>query len=125
MAGGSSVFLAVQEMPVRRPVAHKISEHDRDTKEVIARFEQERQALAIMEHPNFAKVPPKSLWTMNLLGMVLREAEKLYSELLENWRRELGPEHPNTPMPMNSLAVVYVGQGEYGEAEALHAEALK
>jgi hypothetical protein len=48
--------MAEQEQPVRRRVALKIIKMGMDTREVIARFEQERQALAMMEHPNIAKV---------------------------------------------------------------------
>jgi len=56
-AGGmGSVFLAEQESPVRRMVALKLIRAGMDTREVLARFEAERQALAIMEHPNIARV---------------------------------------------------------------------
>jgi serine/threonine protein kinase/Leucine-rich repeat (LRR) protein len=54
--GFGTVWVADQEKPVRRRVALKIIKLGMDTKEVIARFEQERQALALMEHPNIAKV---------------------------------------------------------------------
>jgi serine/threonine protein kinase/WD40 repeat protein len=54
--GFGVVWLAEQERPVRREVALKIIKLGMDTKEVIARFEQERQALALMDHPNIAKV---------------------------------------------------------------------
>src|SRR5690349_21513147 len=54
--GCGVVFLAEQEEPVRRQVAFKVIKPGIDTKSVIARFEAERQALAIMEHPNIAKV---------------------------------------------------------------------
>ncbi len=54
--GFGTVWVADQEMPVRRRVALKIIKMGMDTKEVIARFEQERQALAMMDHPNIAKV---------------------------------------------------------------------
>ncbi len=54
--GFGTVWMAEQEQPVRRRVALKIIKLGMDTKEVIARFEQERQALALMEHPNIAKV---------------------------------------------------------------------
>jgi len=50
------VWMAEQEQPVRRRVALKIIKLGMDTKEVIARFEQECQALAMMDHPNIAKV---------------------------------------------------------------------
>src|SRR5262245_12086504 len=54
--GFGSVFVAEQERPVRRQVALKIIKLGMDTKQVIARFEQERQALALMDHPHIAKV---------------------------------------------------------------------
>ncbi len=54
--GFGVVWVAEQEEPVRRRVALKIIKPGMDTKEVIARFEQERQALAMMDHPNIAKV---------------------------------------------------------------------
>jgi len=56
-AGGMGmVFLAEQQYPVRRQVALKIIKQGMDTEQVIARFEAERQALALMDHPNIAKV---------------------------------------------------------------------
>ena len=54
--GMGVVFVAEQERPVRRKVALKIIKPGMDTKEVVARFEAERQALALMDHPNIAKV---------------------------------------------------------------------
>jgi serine/threonine protein kinase/tetratricopeptide (TPR) repeat protein len=54
--GMGAVFLAEQEKPVRRTVALKIIKPGMDTELVIARFEAERQALALMEHENIAKV---------------------------------------------------------------------
>jgi serine/threonine protein kinase len=54
--GGGIVFMAEQERPVRRRVALKIIKPGMDTKSVIARFEAERQALALMDHPNIAKI---------------------------------------------------------------------
>jgi serine/threonine protein kinase len=54
--GFGVVFLAEQERPVRRRVALKIIKPGMDTRQVIARFEAERQALAMMDHPNIAKV---------------------------------------------------------------------
>jgi serine/threonine protein kinase len=53
--GFGSVFLAEQEQPVRRQVALKIIKLGMDTRQVVARFEQERQALAIMDHPGIAR----------------------------------------------------------------------
>ncbi len=54
--GFGVVFLAEQEQPVARRVALKIVKLGMDTRQVIARFEQERQALALMDHPNIARV---------------------------------------------------------------------
>ncbi len=54
--GFGVVFMAEQEEPVRRKVALKVIKPGMDTKEVIARFEAERQALAMMDHPNIARV---------------------------------------------------------------------
>jgi len=54
--GCGVVYMADQEEPVRRRVALKIIKPGMDTKSVIARFEAERQALALMDHPNIAKV---------------------------------------------------------------------
>src|SRR5256714_2122170 len=50
------VFLAEQTQPVRRKVALKVLKPGMDTRQVVARFEAERQALALMDHPNIARV---------------------------------------------------------------------
>jgi WD40 repeat protein/serine/threonine protein kinase len=54
--GCGTVYMAEQEVPIKRRVALKVIKLGMDTKEVIARFEAERQALALMDHPNIAKV---------------------------------------------------------------------
>jgi len=54
--GCGVVYMAEQEQPIRRRVALKVIKLGMDTKRVIARFEAERQALALMDHPNIAKV---------------------------------------------------------------------
>ena len=54
--GCGTVYLAEQLHPVRRQVALKVIKLGMDTKSVIARFEAERQALALMDHPGIAKV---------------------------------------------------------------------
>ena len=54
--GCGVVYMAEQEEPVRRRVALKIIKAGMDTRQVIARFEAERQALAMMDHPNIARV---------------------------------------------------------------------
>ena len=56
-AGGFGlVFVAEQQQPVRRKVALKVIKPGMDSRAVLQRFEQERQALALMDHPNIAKV---------------------------------------------------------------------
>src|SRR5262249_15567983 len=54
--GFGVVYLAEQTQPVRRKVALKVLKPGMDSRQVVARFEAERQALAIMDHPNIAKV---------------------------------------------------------------------
>ncbi|NOT29350.1 MAG: serine/threonine protein kinase, partial [Planctomycetes bacterium] len=54
--GFGVVWMAEQEEPVRRQVALKVLKPGMDTAQVIGRFEAERQALALMDHPNIAKV---------------------------------------------------------------------
>jgi serine/threonine protein kinase len=54
--GFGVVYVAEQREPVKRRVALKVIKLGMDTKQVIARFEAERQALALMDHPNIAKV---------------------------------------------------------------------
>ncbi len=54
--GMGAVFMAEQDKPVRRRVALKVIKAGMDSAQVVARFEAERQALALMDHPNIAKV---------------------------------------------------------------------
>jgi len=54
--GCGIVYVAEQEEPIRRRVALKVIKLGMDTREVVARFEAERQALAMMDHPNIARV---------------------------------------------------------------------
>ncbi len=54
--GMGIVYLAEQQRPIRRRVALKLIKLGMDTKQVVSRFESERQALALMDHPNVAKV---------------------------------------------------------------------
>ncbi len=54
--GMGEVWLAEQKAPIRRTVALKLIKAGMDTKAVVARFESERQALALMDHPNIARV---------------------------------------------------------------------
>src|SRR5262245_49393104 len=54
--GMGTVFMAEQAEPIRRRVALKVIKPGMDSKQVVARFEAERQALALMDHPNIARV---------------------------------------------------------------------
>ena len=54
--GFGDVYMAEQQEPVRRKVALKIIKLGMDTRQVIGRFEAERQALALMDHPNIANI---------------------------------------------------------------------
>src|SRR5579864_2711046 len=54
--GFGIVYIAEQQEPVRRMVALKVIKAGMDTREVVARFEAERQALALMDHPNVARI---------------------------------------------------------------------
>src|SRR6516165_2821163 len=54
--GMGAVWMAEQTEPIQRRVAVKVVKEGMDTKQVLARFEAERQALALMDHPNIAKV---------------------------------------------------------------------
>src|SRR5262249_24755742 len=54
--GMGTVWLAEQSQPVRRQVALKLIKAGMDSRSVLTRFEAERQALALMDHPNIAKV---------------------------------------------------------------------
>src|SRR5437870_1672992 len=54
--GMGTVFMAEQQEPVQRKVALKIIKAGMDSRQVVARFEAERQALALMDHPNIATV---------------------------------------------------------------------
>ncbi len=54
--GMGEVWLAEQKLPVRRRVALELIKGGMDTREVVARFESERQALALMDHPAIAKI---------------------------------------------------------------------
>ncbi len=60
--GMGVVYEAEQTAPVKRRVALKVMKVGMDTKEVVARFEAERQALAVMEHTNIAKVLDAGAW---------------------------------------------------------------
>ena len=54
--GMGSVWVAKQSQPIKRKVAIKLIKAGMDSQQVLARFEAERQALAMMDHPNIARV---------------------------------------------------------------------
>lgn len=83
--GCGVVYLARQETPVRREVALKVIKIGMDTKQVIARFEAERQALAMMEHPSIAKV-----FDAGVIGSQAQE----FTDLVENEEAKTGPWQP-------------------------------
>ncbi len=63
--GMGTVFAAEQIVPVKRKVAVKLIKAGMDSKSVLARFEAERQALAMMDHPNIARVLDAGLTAEN------------------------------------------------------------
>jgi serine/threonine-protein kinase len=74
--GFGVVFLAEQTHPVRRQAALKVLKPGMDTRQVIARFEAERQALALMDHPNIAKVLDAGTIPLRIADCGLRIAEQ-------------------------------------------------
>jgi hypothetical protein len=90
--GFGVVYLAEQEKPVRRRVALKIIKPGMDTRQVIARFEAERQALAMMDNPNIAKVfdagtteTGRSYFVMELVQGVPTTATSAISQPASGW----------------------------------------
>jgi eukaryotic-like serine/threonine-protein kinase len=89
--GCGVVYMAEQEEPVRRRVALKVIKLGMDTKSVIARFEAERQALAMMDHPNIAKIFDAGI-TERPLTSSLATRHSLWPALL---RHGTGARHQN------------------------------
>jgi WD40 repeat protein/serine/threonine protein kinase len=73
--GFGVVFMAEQQQPIHRMVALKIIKPGMDTRQVIARFEAERQALALMDHPNIAKVLDAGTTSGAGLGVKYQKSE--------------------------------------------------
>jgi hypothetical protein len=73
--GMGVVYLAEQRQPVRRHVALKIIKPGMDSRQVIARFEAERQALALMDHPNIARILDAGLFPLRIGDCGLRIAD--------------------------------------------------
>jgi len=89
--GCGLVYMAEQEEPVRRRVALKIIKLGMDTRQVIARFEAERQALAMMDHPNIAKVFDA--------GSTERPLTPSLSPIAGEGARRAGEREPGIPHP--------------------------
>jgi tetratricopeptide (TPR) repeat protein len=146
--GFGVVFMAEQTAPVRRRVALKILKPGMDTRQVIARFEAERQALAIMDHPNIAKVHDggvtplgRPYFVMELVkGVSITEfcVQALIGARLSAGRtadaialsehagkvcvKKLGADHPITLATLHNQAQTYRAAGKTAAALALYQE---
>ena len=98
--GCGTVWAAEQREPVKRRVALKIIKLGMDTKQIVARFEAERQALALMDHPNIAKMLDAAAARAGELFRMLGTPPELKRHLLsddphavpnDTIARELGP----------------------------------
>ncbi|MCA9127307.1 MAG: protein kinase [Planctomycetales bacterium] len=78
--GMGTVYMAEQLRPVKRVVAFKVIKAGMDSKQVVARFEAERQSLALMDHPNIAKVLDAG-WTQSGPNVVDRSVGQNASEI--------------------------------------------
>jgi serine/threonine protein kinase len=142
--GYGVVFLAEQEQPIKRKVALKVIKAGMDTQEVIRRFELERQALALMDHPNIARVldagstqDGRPFFVMELvegreIGRYCRENHLALRERLELFvqvcnavqhAHQKGVIHRDLK-PSNVLVAVHDGRGvpkviDFGIAKAL------
>ena len=74
--GFGVVYGAERREPIRQRVAIKVIKPGMDSRAVIARFEQERQALAVMSHPNIAKVLDAGVTDGRGLASVLRDGAR-------------------------------------------------
>jgi eukaryotic-like serine/threonine-protein kinase len=99
--GMGVVYMAEQTEPVVRKVAFKIIKLGMDTKQVVARFEAERQALALMDHPNIAKILDAGVTESS----VVHESEggARHSVRAENPRPESGAQGTDVPYPPNAV----------------------
>jgi len=142
--GMGVVYRAEQQEPVRRQVALKIIKPGMDTRQVIARFEAERQTLAVMDHPNIAKVHDagtaesgRSYFVMELVGgrplteycdenqLATRQRLELFVEVCQavQHAHQKGIIHRDLK-PSNVLVAVYDGVAvpkviDFGIAKAL------
>jgi hypothetical protein len=115
--GMGVVWMAEQEEPVRRQVALKIIKPGMDSQQIIARFEAERQALALMDHPNIAK----SLLGGALLGQKqYAAAEPLLKEGYEGLKQRAAKIPPANKVrlieALERLVRLFVATGKNDEA---------
>jgi tRNA A-37 threonylcarbamoyl transferase component Bud32 len=123
--GFGTVWMAEQSVPISRMVALKVIKAGKDTKQVLARFEAERQALAMMDHPNIAKVldagataTGRPYFAMELVkgipitdycdqaGLGTKERLALFRDVCSaiNHAHQKGVIHPDTLGAMHQLA---------------------
>jgi tetratricopeptide (TPR) repeat protein/serine/threonine protein kinase len=145
--GMGEVWLAEQQAPVRRPVALKVIRAGLDSAPVLARFEQERQALALMDHPHIAKVldagatpQGRPYFVMELVQgvpltrfcdewrLTVRERLELFGPLCQavQHAHQKGIIHRDLK-PSNVLVTVYDGRAvvkviDFGVAKAIEAK---
>ncbi len=103
--GMGVVYLAEQEEPVRRRVALKIIKLGMDTRQVVARFEAERQALAMMDHPNIANI-----FDAGITGSVVAKASPLASDGGVSPPGPTSGETPEQPTSEDARATVSSGR---------------
>jgi tetratricopeptide (TPR) repeat protein len=121
--GMGTVWMAEQTQPVQRKVALKIIKAGMDSRHVLACFEAERQALALMDHPHIAKVldagatlEGRPYFVMELVkGQPITQGIKLLEETLALQKAKLGPDHPSTLASMYDLATAHGRIGHYAE----------
>jgi tetratricopeptide (TPR) repeat protein len=124
-----TVWMAEQLEPIRRPVALKLIKPGMDSAQVIARFEAERQALALMDHPNIARVAEADV--RHALGLIWRNlknfpaAEKQFRRTLELRRTHLGENAPPTPSSERCLGATLEESGRAADAIPVLEDALR
>jgi hypothetical protein len=96
--GFGDVYMAEQRQPIKRRVALKIIKIGMDTREVVARFEAERQALALMDHPNIARIFDA--------GITERPLNRPSDTLAPSGREGRGEEDTSHPRPSDSPSPV-------------------
>jgi serine/threonine protein kinase len=112
--GFGVVYMAEQKEPVKRKVALKIIKVGMDTREVVARFEAERQALALMDHPNIAKVLDAGATQAPLPGSVPIQIGTV-SPISNRQTPDNAPAHESVETPQAGSAAIQsrFGSGRY------------